>query len=74
MKERRASALRSTAAHGDIAGDGAALQRQGDQLAAFYWVDDKLAYVVSGPADRDRLKQVTRAVYEQIDRSGARKS
>jgi anti-sigma factor RsiW len=48
--------------------------KSGDRFAAFYWVDDKHAYVVSGPADRDRLKQVTRAVWEQIDRSGARKS
>ena len=45
-----------------------------DRVAAFYWVDDKVAYVVSGPADRDRLEQVTKAAYEQIDRSGARKS
>ena len=45
-----------------------------DRVAAFYWVDDKVAYVVSGPADRDRLEQVTKAAYEQIDRSGAKKS
>jgi anti-sigma factor RsiW len=48
--------------------------KEGDRFAAFYWVDDKHAYVVSGPADKDRLKQVTRAIWEQIDRSGARKS
>jgi len=45
-----------------------------DGAAAFYWVDDKVAYVVSGPADRDRLEKVTKQVYEQVDRSGARKS
>ena len=45
-----------------------------DSVAAFYWVDDKIAYVVSGPADRDRLEQVTKAVYEQIDKTGSRKS
>jgi anti-sigma factor RsiW len=45
-----------------------------DGSAAFYWVDDKIAYVVSGPADRDRLEQVTKTVYEQVDKSGARKS
>jgi len=44
-----------------------------DHSAAFYWVDDKVAYVVSGPADRDRLEQVTKTVYEQVD-TGARKS
>jgi len=48
--------------------------KDGDRSAAFYWVDDKHAYVVSGPADKDRLKTVTRAVWEQIDKSGARKS
>jgi anti-sigma factor RsiW len=44
-----------------------------DRVAAFYWVDDKVAYVVSGPADRDRLEQITKAVYEQIDKTGLRK-
>ena len=48
--------------------------KEGDRFSAFYWVDDKHAYVVSGPADKDRLRTVTRAVWEQIDRSGARKS
>jgi anti-sigma factor RsiW len=45
-----------------------------ERFAAFYWVDDKVAYVVSGPADRDRLEQVTKTIYEQVDKSGARKS
>jgi anti-sigma factor RsiW len=48
--------------------------KDSDRVAAFYWVDDKVAYVVSGPADRDRLEQVTKAVYEQIDKTGSRKS
>src|SRR5450830_596165 len=48
--------------------------RSGDSSAAFYWVDDKVAYVVSGPADRDQLEKVTKTVYEQVDKSGARKS
>lgn len=43
-------------------------------FAAFYWVDDKVAYVVSGPADRDRLEKVTKSVYEQVDKTGAKKS
>jgi hypothetical protein len=30
--------------------------------------------VVSGPAERDRLETVTKSVYDQIDKSGARKS
>jgi anti-sigma factor RsiW len=46
----------------------------GGGAAAFFWVDDKIAYVVSGPADRERLESVTKTVYEQIDKSGAKKS
>lgn len=42
--------------------------KDGNRFAAFYWVDDQHAYVVSGPADHDRLRQVTRAAWEQIDR------
>jgi anti-sigma factor RsiW len=45
-----------------------------ERFAAFYWVDDKIAYVVSGPADRDRLEKVTKTIYEQVDKTGARKS
>jgi anti-sigma factor RsiW len=48
--------------------------KSGERFAAFYWVDDKVAYVVSGPADRDRLEAVTKTIYEQVDRTGARKS
>ena len=48
--------------------------RSGQQQAAFYWVDNQVAYVVSGPANRERLEKITKTVYEQIDRSGAKKS
>jgi anti-sigma factor RsiW len=48
--------------------------KHGDRFAAFYWVDDKHAYVVSGPADREQLEKVAKSVYEQVDKSGARKS
>jgi len=44
-----------------------------DKFAAFYWADDKIAYVVSGPANREQLETVTKVVYEQIDKSAARK-
>jgi anti-sigma factor RsiW len=47
--------------------------RDEDRLAAFYWVDGQIAYVVSGPSDRERLEQITKAVYEQVDHSSARK-
>jgi len=44
-----------------------------EKFAAFYWADERIAYVVSGPADRDQLESVTKAVYEQIDKSAAKK-
>jgi anti-sigma factor RsiW len=42
--------------------------RAADRLAAFYWVDQGVAYVVSGPGDRERLLQVAQAAYDQIDK------
>jgi anti-sigma factor RsiW len=48
--------------------------KSGESSAAFYWVDDKVAYVVSGPANRDELEKVTKSVYEQVDKTGAKKS
>ncbi len=45
-----------------------------DRFAAFYWVDDKHAYVVSGPANREQLEKVTRAAWEQIDRGRGKRS
>jgi anti-sigma factor RsiW len=42
--------------------------RLGDRFAGFYWVDQGLAYVVSGPGDRDRLHAVAQAAYDQIDK------
>ena len=48
--------------------------KHGDRYAAFYWVDDKRAYVVSGPAERERLEQVSKTIYDQVDKGGARKS
>jgi anti-sigma factor RsiW len=48
--------------------------KEGERFDAFYWVDDKVAFAVSGPADRARLEQVTKTIYEQVDRSGPRKS
>lgn len=37
------------------------------KCSAFYWVDGDVAYVVSGPADRDALSKVATAAYEQFD-------
>jgi anti-sigma factor RsiW len=40
----------------------------GEQNAAYYWVDNNVAYVLSGPAERDKLLAIAQAAYEQIDR------
>src|SRR5712692_7173229 len=42
--------------------------RAADRFAAFYWVDQGVAYIVSGPGDRERLLQVAQAAYDQIDK------
>jgi anti-sigma factor RsiW len=39
----------------------------GDQNAAYYWVDRNLAYVLSGPAERNKLHEIAQAAYDQID-------
>jgi anti-sigma factor RsiW len=42
--------------------------RATDRFAALYWVERGLAYVVSGPLDRERLLGVAQAAYDQIDK------
>jgi anti-sigma factor RsiW len=42
--------------------------RAADRFAALYWVERGLAYVVSGPVDRERLANVAQAAYDQIDK------
>lgn len=42
--------------------------RAGERFAALYWVERGLAYVVSGPIDRERLLSVAQAAYDQIDK------
>jgi len=46
----------------------------GQRFATFTWVDDDVGYVVSGPNGRDRLEQVTKRIYEQVDHLGRKKS
>ena len=41
--------------------------RDAGQIAAFYWVDDNKAYVMSGPADRDRLRKIAQSAYDQLE-------
>lgn len=38
-----------------------------ERNAAFYWVEKDVAYVVSGPGDRERLQKVTEAIYEAVE-------
>ncbi|MDP2410066.1 MAG: anti-sigma factor [Pseudolabrys sp.] len=47
--------------------------KDGERAAAFYWADDNAAYVVTGPANRERLETVTKAIYEQME-AGTKKS
>jgi anti-sigma factor RsiW len=39
----------------------------GAQNAAYYWVDGDLAYVLSGPAEQEKLRTIAQAAYDQID-------
>jgi anti-sigma factor RsiW len=38
-----------------------------DQVAAMRWVEGGYGYVVSGPAEKSRLKELARAAYEQLE-------
>jgi anti-sigma factor RsiW len=42
--------------------------RDAGQVAAFYWIDDHKAYVMSGPADRDRLLKIAQSAYDQLEK------
>ena len=55
-------------------GDSALRFKEGTTFATFYWVEDKVGYAVAGPDDREKLEKVTKAIYEQMDRPGAKKS
>lgn len=41
-----------------------------DSNGALYWADKGVGYVVTGPADKDKLTQVARLVYDQTDKTG----
>ncbi len=51
-------------------GEGAtALQyREIDGVAAFYWIDEKLAYAVTGKLQREKLLEVARATHAALER------
>ncbi len=41
-----------------------------DKFAAILWVDGDYGWVVSGPADRERLTKIAEATYEQMETRG----
>jgi anti-sigma factor RsiW len=43
----------------------------GDHNAAYYWVDGNLFYVLSGPAEQEKLHAIAQAAYDQIDTRSA---
>jgi anti-sigma factor RsiW len=53
-------------AHSTVANTAMRYNADG-KASAFYWADGKVAYVVSGDADRKRLWKVAVAAYDQID-------
>jgi anti-sigma factor RsiW len=48
--------------------------QSGGDVAAMHWVESEIGYVVSGPDDRDRLAEIARAAYEQIENPPARRA
>jgi anti-sigma factor RsiW len=44
----------------------------GGDSAAMHWVESDFGYVVSGPADRDRLARIAQTAYEQMENPPAR--
>jgi anti-sigma factor RsiW len=45
----------------------ALLYKAGEHNAAYYWVDGSVAYVLSGPPQQDRLHEIAKLAYDQID-------
>jgi anti-sigma factor RsiW len=54
--------------------DTALRYRVSGQVAAFYWIEGEFGYVMTGPADRDRLQKVVERAYEQLEKSPPAKS
>jgi anti-sigma factor RsiW len=48
--------------------DSALRYRALGQVAAYYWIDSELMYVLSGPSDRERLHRVAESAYEQLEK------
>lgn len=41
--------------------------RDGDKMGSVGWVADNYGWVISGPEDRDRLRSVAKAAWQQVD-------
>jgi anti-sigma factor RsiW len=41
--------------------------RAAGPVGSYFWVQDDVAFVVSGPADRTRLQKVAESIYEQVE-------
>ena len=41
-----------------------------ENSGAMYWSEDNVGYVLSGPINKDRLKEVARLVYDQMEKRG----
>jgi anti-sigma factor RsiW len=46
----------------------------GGEVAAMHWVESEIGYVVSGPADRERLAKIAQTTYEQMESPPMRSS
>jgi len=42
-----------------------------DKFAAVHWIEGNIGFVVSGPADRDRLSKIAHSAYDQMENRGA---
>ena len=42
--------------------------KESDTMGIFYWQDEKTAYALAGPLERERLLTVAKAVYTQLER------
>lgn len=49
-------------------GETAFRYREIDGVAAFYWIDEKLAYAVIGKLQRDKLLEIARATYAALEK------
>ena len=54
--------------------DTALRYRVSGQVGAYYWIEGEFGYVMTGPADRDRLQRVAQQAYEQLEKTVPAKS